>query len=93
MFIPRENFDGYFQIVNTDEFAIRGGSYNVIQARLLGFTYPDYLRYCRAKHKGTLRGRTGYSYVVFKDKKDCLDVCKLLNNEWKKVKEYFVKEV
>lgn len=93
MFIPRENCEGYFQVslreipfADSPDFYCKG-SYNVIEARLLGFTYPDYLRYCRANFNGVLRGREGYTYCVFKNKKDCLAICEMLNREFKKVEE------
>lgn len=92
MFIPRENPDGCFQVSlreipfdkNPDIYC--RGSFNILAARLLGFTYPDYLRYCRALG-GILRGREGYSYCVFKNKKTCFDLCARLNKELKKVEE------
>lgn len=89
-FQPRENPDGYWQVVMSeipqidDKTIPCNGSYNVIQARILGFTYPDYLRYCRANHSGTIRGREGYSYCVYKEKSNCAAVCKILNDEWQK---------
>ena len=58
-------------------------SYAILAARLLGFTYPDYLRYC-AVQGGSLRGATGFPHVVFKDKKDAEKICKLINTEWDK---------
>lgn len=92
MFVIRENWDGKFQIVMDEvPFGCSDrncyGSMGVIEARLLGFSYPDYLKYCRANYNGILRGHEGYSYCVFKDKKDCLKLCGLLNKEWDKVKE------
>lgn len=92
MFIPRLNPDGTFQ-VTMRELPFEGnpdiyckGSYNVIAARLLGFTYPDYLRYCRA-HGGILRGKAGYSFCVFKEKKDCDNICRMLNVQMKRLEE------
>ena len=92
MFIVRENWDGVYQIVNDESlFATNDrtvfGSYGVIQAKILGFTYPNFLRYCRANFNGLLRGREGYSYCVFKNKVDASRLCGLLNQEFNKVKE------
>lgn len=61
-------------------FILRG-SYGVLAARLLGFTYPEYLRYC-AVNGGTLKGRTGFPHCVFKNKKDAEKICNLINKEW-----------
>lgn len=66
-------------------------SYNVLCARLMGFSYPDFLLYCRAKG-GTLRGRKGYCYVTFKEKKPCEEICKRLNEEVKKL-SFLEKEI
>lgn len=88
MFIPRENPDGFWQtvienipFVNSDKFSCNG-SYNVIMARFIGLSYPDYLRYCRDKYNAILRGRAGYTYCVYKNKKDCQAVCDELNRQW-----------
>ena len=91
-FIARENSDSYFQAVPSEvPFGKCGGSLNVLAARLLDLSYPDYLQYCRANFNGLLRGRTGYSYCVYKDKKDCEKLCEILNKEWVNV-EKFLKE-
>ena len=91
-FMPRENPDGYWQVVSTEvPFKEEGqleGSLNVLQARLLGLPYPDYLQFCRANYKGILRGREGYSHCVYKEKANCQAVCKLLNTEWIKVENF-----
>lgn len=91
-FMPRENPDEYWQVVSTEvPFKDKGqvnGSLNVLQARLLGLSYPDYLQFCRAHHKGILRGRAGYSYCVYKEKANCQAICKLLNTEWNKVENF-----
>ena len=92
MFKVRENWDSSYQIIS-DDFLFStnnmevNGSYGVIQARLLGFTYANFLRFCRANYNGVLRGREGYSYCVFKNKNDAVRLCGLLNQEFSKVKE------
>ena len=92
MFIPRENFDGYWQVLMSEipflDEGMTKGSYNVLGARLLGFTYAEYLKYCAARYNGTIRKATGYPYCVFKNKSDCANVCGLLNKEWKKVEKF-----
>lgn len=60
------------------------GSYGVLAARLLGLTYPDYLRYC-ASNGGTLKGKMGFPITYFKNKKDAEKICKQINIEWDKI--------
>lgn len=64
---------------NDPDFYFRS-SYGVVCARLLGFTFPDFLRYCGAQG-ATLKCREGYSYAIWKNKEDCQRVCNLINNE------------
>ena len=66
------------------------GSFNLIAARILGFTYPDYLRYVRDNFNAELRGRQGYSYAIYKNKNDCTGIVKILNDAWKEVEEEIV---
>ena len=81
--------EGEYTVKLTDEmFSLMGcqlGSFNVVAARILGFSYPDYLRYVRDNHNATLKGKQGYSYAVYKDRKDCVAVVTLLNDTWRKV--------
>lgn len=63
----------------------QSGSFNIVAARILGFSYPDYLRYVRQNHHATLKGKEGYSYAVYKDRKDCVAVVTLLNDAWRRV--------
>lgn len=96
MFKPCEMYDnsGWYISVIPDEIAkvlkIKS-SYQLVAARLLGFSYPDYLRYARSKG-AKLQGRDGYSLVVFPEISKCEKFCNELNTEWKKViravKEY-----
>lgn len=69
------------------------GSYNIFAARVLGFTYPDYLRYVRDNFNATLKGREGYSYAVYKSRNDCYDIVKLLNKYWKQIEEKFWRRI
>lgn len=66
------------------------GSYGVLAARLLGISYPNYLRYC-ATHGGTLRGRQGFPTCYFKNKKDAEIICQEINKEWDKFYLEYVK--
>ena len=97
-FYANENCDGNF-IISIDEIPFSesaaehmSGSYNVLAARLLGFTYPDYLRYVRQNCGAELRGRAGYSYCVFKNKADAIKLVMKLNAEWNKVENALKKE-
>ena len=92
IFYPRQNPDGNWQIQMSEiPFLDKGctkGSYNVISARLLGLSYSDYLKYCRAQHNGIVKKSSGYPYCVFKEKTDCNKICGMLNIEWRKVEKY-----
>lgn len=68
----------------------QSGSFNIVAARILDFTYPDYLRYVRQNYNATLKGKKGYSYAVYKDRKDCVAVVTLLNDAWKKIEKAMV---
>lgn len=96
-FFPDETYDGRWTIrFYFEDFTLRDAdislyftsSYNVVPARLLGFTYPDYLRYCRA-HGAILKGKDGYTHPVWTDKTDCKKICDLINKEWEKVAKEF----
>lgn len=68
----------------------QSGSFNIMAARILGFSYPDYLHYVRQNHNATLKGKKGYSYAIYKDRKDCVAVVTLLNDAWKKIEKAMV---
>lgn len=95
----KENCDGLFLIGMDDvpfaEYAAQymNGSYNVLAARILGFTYPDYLRYVRQNFNGELRGKEGYSYCIFKNKKDAMKLALKLNKEWEKIEKVIKEEI
>ena len=55
----------------------------ILAARLLGLSYPDYLRFCISKG-GTIIGRTGFPHIIFKDNKNAEAICSLINAEWTK---------
>lgn len=96
MFFPNVTFDDkeYYVAVKPDNVAKFLGikvSYQIIAARLLGFSYPDYLRYGRSKG-ATIRGRTGYSCLYFSSKENCQNFCDELNTEWNKFSEAIIRE-
>lgn len=87
------NEDEYMVRLTDEMFSLMGcqsGSFNIVAARILGFTYPDYLRYVRQNHNATLKGKQGYSYAIYKDRKDCVAVVTLLNDAWRKVEATIV---
>jgi hypothetical protein len=91
MFEPCLTFDekGYYLAAVPDDFAKEMGiktSYQLVAARLLGFSYPDYLRYARSKG-ATLKGREGFGLTIFEKLSDCNAFCKELNAEWEKFKK------
>lgn len=59
-------------------------SYNVVAARLLGFTFPDYLRYCKSRG-AELRGKQGYTHAIWKNKAMAESLVKELNKIWEEV--------
>ena len=71
----------------------KGGSYNIVAARVLGFSYPDYLRYVKDNYNATLRGPVGYSYAIYKNRNDCYDIVKELNKAWEKVEKILIEKL
>ena len=58
-------------------------SYHLLDARLFGLSYADYLLYCVKKYNAVLGGRNGYCYPMFKEITDCQKFCKVLNDKFK----------
>ena len=56
-------------------------SYGILAAHVIGFSYPDYIRYC-ATHGGTIRKRGTFLYPVFKSKTDAEKICAIINTCW-----------
>lgn len=56
------------------------GSFNIIQARLFGLSYPDYLRMCRDHFGAILTGKNSkYPYALFDRSKEMDDLIEILN--------------
>lgn len=94
MFVISERPDGKFMIgLSAAIPLLNGGSLNILPARLLNLTYPDYLRLCRDAYGADLYGREGYSYPVFKTKPTQLIsllksiAAKVPQDIWEKFKE------
>lgn len=89
--------EGEYMVRLTDEmFSLMGcqsGSFNIVAARILGFSYPDYLRYVRQNHNAILKGKDGYSYAIYKDRKDCVAVVTLLNDAWRKMEAAIISKM
>ena len=82
---------------NPDKYIIRlihenlplgivNGSCNVICARIMGFTYANYLRYCRDVVGGEIVGKNEkYPIVYFKKNKSLTSFVELLNKRTKEI--------
>lgn len=62
------------------------GTFQGIGARLLGLSYPDYLRFLQS-NGGILKGKVGTCYAYFKDKAAAQKICNLLNQRLQIVKD------
>lgn len=67
MFTLTEHGDKYMvSLKDYEGFALYfGGSFNILPARILNLSYPDYLRLCRGQFGADLCGKQGYSYPLF----------------------------
>lgn len=62
------------------------GSYAVFPARVLGFSYPDYLRYCRDVCGARLIGKnTKYPVAHFVKNEKSMLLLKILNKQMKNI--------
>lgn len=93
VFTPTGTFDNKWMIgCDLDNFKLGGkdisfyftSSYNIVPARILGFSYTDYLKWCRA-NGAVLRGNKGYTYPKWDKKNECEKICKIIEKEWNKV--------
>lgn len=91
-FVVRENPDGKFILSLSEQFHqdfpdfVCHQSYGILAARLVGMTYPTFLRYCAA-HGGELVGKKGYPATHFKSEKDAKMVVKEINKGYKALRE------
>lgn len=77
------NFNGFNSLLPNEDYCYKS-SYQVLNARLLGLSYPSYLRFCQSKG-AKLHGRDGYAYPTWKNKKECQEVCNMIEKEWQKL--------
>jgi hypothetical protein len=90
-FIVREAAGSTGYIIGIDDIPFKDSpdyffdsSYHILCARVLGYSYPDYLRYCRSKG-AKLHGKQGYSYPIFENHNSALKICGNLNLNWSKL--------
>ena len=89
---PQQSMSNNYYLASFDDDGLLSGqegyhfdsSYHVLDARLLGLSYADFLLYCVKKYNATLGGRNGYCYPMFKDITDCQKFCRVLDDEFKK---------
>lgn len=87
-FVVRESPNGKFIISLSEQFHqdfpkfVCHQSYDVLAARLIGMTYPTFLRYCAA-HGGELVGKKGYPATYFKSENDAKVIAKEINKGYK----------
>lgn len=62
-------------------------SYHVFAAKLLNFSYKEYLLYCATKG-GELKGLDTFPYVIFSERAAALNICNKINKEWDRVSEF-----
>lgn len=76
-------FDDYYAINLCDivglPFKEVTGSYHVFKARLMGLSYPDFLRLARDTYGAELKGREGFIIEIFMDNKKANILCAELN--------------
>ena len=94
-FKPRESFydPKKFQIEYSDEvyktIGMINGSFQILQPRLFGLTYAEYLRMLRDDYGAEMWGRNEkgpYVSFHFPNKTQCLKLCKELEERWKYLK-------
>ena len=69
------------------------GSYNIVGARVLGLSYPQYLRFLRDEFGAKLKGKVGYSYAIWENEEDCKKAVNEINSHWKKIKDTVIKNL
>ena len=55
------------------------GSYNVLAARLLKLSYPNYLRYCRDNYGAEIIGKNCMYPVAYFEQVKAKNLCEILN--------------
>ena len=87
-FIVRKNHNDTYGIGLSEKFHeafpsfVCHESYLIFAARLIGMSYPTFLRYCAA-HGGELYGKEGYPSIHFSNSSDVEKIVKEINNGYK----------
>lgn len=69
-----------------ERLAYSAGSFCVFAARVLGLTFPEYLRMCRDVYGATLVGKnTKYPLALFKDEASAAKLVQLLNKQMNEI--------
>ena len=55
------------------------GSFSVLNARLMGLTFPDYLRYISARYNAHIIGKTVYPIIYFENEQDAKNLANELD--------------
>lgn len=74
-----------------EKFSGIRGSYAVYPARLCGFTYGDWCRYCRNNYGAKLYGGSKYIIITFPNKTSADTLAKILNDRMNKIVKEIVK--
>ena len=73
--------NGFFDYFNNGELLNYTSSYIVLEARLLGLTYDEFLLYCQSKG-GQLFGSKGYVNVKWGERASAQKICEELNKNF-----------
>lgn len=95
-FFTKETCDGRYMIgIDCKELYsfCTAGSYNIVGSRVLGLSYPDYLRYLRTNHGATLKGKVGFTYAVWNTEEECKKAVDDLNSHLEPIKKQLIKQL
>ena len=87
-FSPIDLFnDGLYSIKLSEEvysfFGCTESSFNVVPSRIMGLSYPSFVRFARDNFNAILGGQSiKYITLKFKERKDCQALCDVLNKRW-----------
>lgn len=65
--------------VVTKYFTPMKGSFSVLNARLMGLTFPDYLRYISAQYNAHIIGKKIYPAIYFENEQDAKNLANELD--------------
>lgn len=90
-FAPQEciSYNGFMPVfLDNDVLRDKEGfnfnsSYHVLDARLIGLSYPDYLLWVVKNYNAKLGGKGGYCYPYFEKITDCQKFCRVLEEKFR----------